>query len=119
LDCLCRYNWPGNIRELRNVIERVMILENREEIDETDLPQEILQAANPDIDVESDAGEMTDGAAGRLFQLPPGGVPLRAVQRGLVRQALDATGGNQTKAARLLHISRDTLRYKMKIFGLP
>jgi DNA-binding NtrC family response regulator len=118
--CLTRHDWPGNIRELRNVIERVMILEDREELDVTDLPEELVQRAGfgEDDDVAQDpAGADTAGAAA-LFRLPDAGVSLRDVQFELVKQALERTGGNQTKAAQLLRITRDTLRYKMKSFGL-
>jgi len=120
--CLVRYDWPGNVRELRNVIERVMILENREELDVTDLPEEIVQ----DWGVRAGRGQNEEGgspAAAPLrgvpgLELPPGGVSLRAVERDLVRLALERTQGNQSRAARLLGISRDALRYKMKKFGL-
>jgi two-component system response regulator AtoC len=118
--CLTRHDWPGNVRELRNVIERVMILEDREELDVTDLPEELVQRAGPAEDddlAEDPAGAPAASAAGWV-RLPEAGVSLRDVQYELVRQALERTGGNQTKAARLLRISRDALRYKMKSFGL-
>jgi len=116
--CMTRYDWPGNIRELRNVIERVMILEVRDELDVTDLPEEILQRSGPapDEDMEPDAPAGSDAAL--ALRLPEDGISLRAVQSELVRQALERTGGNQTRAAQLLRISRDALRYKMKSFGL-
>jgi DNA-binding NtrC family response regulator len=110
--CLTQHDWPGNVRELRNVIERVMILEDRDELDVTDLPEEILE----------DDGADTLGAPGvsaaQIIRLPEEGVSLHDVQYELVRQALERTGGNQSKAARLLRISRDALRYRMKTFGL-
>jgi DNA-binding protein Fis len=67
--------------------------------------------------VADPSGAETASAAG-LIRLPEAGVSLRDVQFELVRQALERTGGNQTKAAQLLRISRDALRYKMKSFGL-
>jgi transcriptional regulator with PAS, ATPase and Fis domain len=118
--CLTRHDWPGNVRELRNVIERVMILEDRAEVDVADLPEDIVhrQDLAGDEDVVADpSGAETASAAG-LIRLPEAGVSLRDVQFELVRQALERTGGNQTKAAQLLRISRDALRYKMKSFGL-
>ena len=117
MSCLVRYDWPGNIRELRNVIERVMILENHEEIDVTDLPEEIVQGWEV---AEEEGPEGSPGAVSPagLFALPDEGVSLRDLQRELVRQALERTGGNQTRAARLLRISRDALRYKMKTYRL-
>jgi two-component system, NtrC family, response regulator AtoC len=118
--CLTRYNWPGNVRELRNMVERVMILEDHEEVDVTDLPEEILEAvgSHDDEDEQASDGAAPATSAAQWLRLPDGGVSLRDVQYELVRQALERTGGNQTKAARLLRISRDALRYKMKSFGL-
>jgi two-component system, NtrC family, response regulator AtoC len=122
LDCLMRYDWPGNIRELRNVIERAMILENKPQVEVQDLPREIVLPwrevadAPPSLEATpagTGEGDGTDGS----FRLPDTGVTLEEVERDLVKQALDRTRGNQTHAARLLNISRDALRYKMKKFG--
>ena len=98
---LVAYSWPGNVRELRNVIERAMILETKELLEVDDLPVEILNGAS------RDNGE---GA----FHLPAEGCSLKGLEREMVKQALGKTHGNQTRAARLLGISRDALRYKMK-----
>jgi len=98
------------VRELRNVIERIMILENKPGLDVIDLPEEIVQQT------DNDAGH-GNGVAGWI-EIPEGGISLREVERQLVRQALARTDGNQSRAARLLHISRDALRYKMKKFDL-
>jgi DNA-binding NtrC family response regulator len=115
MERLRRYDWPGNVRELRNVIERAMILETKDELDVTDLPEEILQ----DADGETGAVAVANGPVNdEAFVLPDGGISLQELERSLVRQALDRTGGNQTKAARMLRISRDALRYKMKKFDL-
>jgi two-component system response regulator AtoC len=118
--CLTRHDWPGNVRELRNVIERVMILEDREELDVTDLPEELVQRAGllEDEDPADDPSAAGAASAAALIRLPEVGISLRDVQFELVKQALERTGGNQTKAAQLLRISRDALRYKMKSFGL-
>ncbi|HEX6852495.1 MAG TPA: sigma-54 dependent transcriptional regulator, partial [Candidatus Polarisedimenticolaceae bacterium] len=118
MSCLVRYDWPGNVRELKNVIERVMILENREEIDVTDLPEEIVQGWEGGDDEAAEGAVGAALSASGLFVLPEEGVSLRDLQREFVRQALERTGGNQTRAARLLRISRDALRYKMKTYGL-
>lgn len=100
------YYWPGNVRELRNVIERAMILECKDLLGVEDLPAEILDS--PGIQVE--------GAC--PFRLPDSGYPLEEVEHEMVHQALEKTRGNQTHAARLLEISRDALRYKMKKFNM-
>ena len=118
LACLTRYHWPGNVRELKNVIERVMILETREELGVADLPKEIVQASELDDEETVADGGDAPGQPARLLDLPEEGISLREVQRELVRQALERTGGNQSRAARLLRISRDALRYKVKSFGL-
>jgi DNA-binding NtrC family response regulator len=99
-----RYSWPGNVRELRNVIERAIILEDGDYITLRYLPRGIAG--------ESDGrpGEEPGGA----FRLPPSGISLDEVEMSLVRQAMERSGGNQTRAADLLRISRDQLRYRLK-----
>jgi DNA-binding NtrC family response regulator len=109
MDQMVRYSWPGNVRELRNVIERAMILESKERLDIDDLPSEI-RAASPVA-----AGEPEPHSA---FALPEGGYGLKKMEEEMLRQALAKTGGNQSRAATLLNISRDALRYKMKKYGL-
>src|SRR5207253_6241919 len=94
-------------RELRNVIERAMILEDADEITTKYLPRGLAS--------ESRAGfEGRGGMRPDHIPLPPAGVSLEEVEMSLVRQALDRSGGNQTKAAELLDISRDQLRYRLK-----
>ncbi|MBI4168513.1 MAG: sigma-54-dependent Fis family transcriptional regulator [Acidobacteria bacterium] len=107
LEHLMAYAWPGNVRELRNVIERAMILENKPEIALEDLPREIRDW------VQQEDSVVPDG-----FRLPESGFSLKQIEQEMVRQALDKTAGNQSRAARLLSVSRDTLRYKMKKYGL-
>jgi two-component system response regulator AtoC len=94
------YRWPGNIRELRNAIERAMLLVDREWLD----PQDFTT--------------LTRGASPTQFQLPPDGVNLEEVERQLVVQALERAGGNQTHAGQLLGINRDQVRYRIEKFGL-
>jgi two-component system response regulator AtoC len=100
------YDWPGNVRELRNVIERAMILEDGDEITAKYLPRGLA--------AESRARTAIDSMAPDKVRLPAAGVSLEEVEMSLVRQALERSGGNQTKAAELLDISRDQLRYRMK-----
>jgi transcriptional regulator with PAS, ATPase and Fis domain len=105
-DFLANYNWPGNVRELENVVERAMILVEEETLLMEHLPIEILGQA-------SRQGGVIEG-----IRIPPEGISMEKVEEALVRQALKMTSGNQTKAAKLLDISRDALRYRMQKFGL-
>ena len=128
------YNWPGNVRELRNVIERVMILEDSEYITPMWLPRGMIkddleivespfkQDENIPPDILPDlvipihpAPPAPEPASLALpFLLPADGVQLEAVETSLVKQALTRCHGNQTRAAELLGISRDQLRYRLK-----
>jgi transcriptional regulator with PAS, ATPase and Fis domain len=103
------YGWPGNVRELRNVIERAMILEDADEITMKYIPRALTGGSGALEYLHRDGGAHAD-----LFPLPPGGVALEEVEMSLVRQAIERSGGNQTKAAELLGISRDQLRYRLK-----
>ena len=104
------YNWPGNVRELRNVIERAMILEDEEIITMKYIPRGVSAGGGSASDyAHGDGSGLSD-----LVHLPPGGVSLDDVEMSLVRQAIERSGGNQTKAAELLGISRDQLRYRLK-----
>jgi len=94
------YGWPGNVRELKNAVERAVLLAEEERLVPGDFP--------------------LGGAvlAADAFRLPPGGVDLEELERDLLVQALQRTGGNQTQAARLLHLNRDQIRYRIEKFGL-
>ena len=104
-----RYSWPGNVRELRNVIERVMILEDAELITTTYLPRDLAKGEAAAATHAGDASGLDPGV-----MLPLEGIVLDDVEMSLVRQALERSGGNQTRAAELLGISRDQLRYRLK-----
>ncbi len=95
-----RYHWPGNIRELRNAIERAMLLLDKEWI----TPDELTALGRHQ--------------AGTTFTLPASGVNLDDVERDLLVQALERSGGNQTHAGQLLGINRDQVRYRIEKFGL-
>ncbi|MCE7938278.1 hypothetical protein DCC79_11085 [bacterium] len=126
---LCRYEWPGNIRELRNAVERAVIFATGEDrIDVIHLPETVRQAAVDGgrtghngasrVSRPHAAGAPVDaGSHGLPATLPPEGLDLKAAcaawERSLVEQALARTDGNQSAAARLLGLSRDELRYRV------
>jgi two-component system response regulator AtoC len=101
------YHWPGNVRELRNVIERALILEENDRITTEYLPGHLLMPLPP-------SSLTTTGTAPAQFVLPSEGISLDEAELSLVRQAIQRSGGNQTRAAELLGISRDQLRYRLK-----
>jgi transcriptional regulator with PAS, ATPase and Fis domain len=100
LAVLEQYRWPGNIRELRNAIERAMLLTDRNELGPEDF------------------STLSKSGMAATFRLPPEGVNLDEVERQLVVQALDRAHGNQTHAGQLLGINRDQVRYRIEKFGL-
>jgi len=116
-----RYRWPGNVRELRNVIERVMILEDDDLISVTYLPRNFIAdgaaiaVAAPVSEKPSENGPSPQVVEPReLFELPASGIHLDEIELSFVRQAMQRSGGNQTRAAELLGITRDQLRYRLK-----
>lgn len=108
LERLLVYPWPGNVRELRNAVERAVILASGTALRVEHLTPEIRGAAPP----------ASGAAVAAAPSLPSEGLRLEEVERELVRQALESAGGNQVRAARLLGISRDALRGRMKKFAL-
>jgi DNA-binding NtrC family response regulator len=103
-----KYNWPGNVRELRNVIERALILEDEDQITTEYLPDGIMPSRFPQPAAAGAA------AAATSFVLPNEGLSLDEAELSFVRQAIERSNGNQTRAAQLLGISRDQLRYRLK-----
>lgn len=99
-EALDRYPWPGNIREMRNAIERAMLLADKDYLEPEDFTT------------------LTRSVAVTQFRLPAEGVNLEDVERQLLVQALERSGGNQTRAAQLLGIHRDQVRYRIEKFGL-
>jgi DNA-binding NtrC family response regulator len=104
LKVLKNYQWPGNIRELRNLCERLCILLAGKTIEPENLPFEITARSS--------------APKGQDFRLPEIGLQLDSLEADLIHQALHRTQGNRSQSARLLGISRDTLLYRMQKHGL-
>jgi DNA-binding NtrC family response regulator len=98
------YRWPGNIRELENIIERVVVLTSGDEIGLTDLPEH-LRRDYPSVDMLN-------------LEIPPQGISLEAVEKELMMRALQKFNWNQTHAAKFLDISRKALMYRMEKHGI-
>jgi len=105
LKVLKHYRWPGNIRELRNLCERLSVLFAGRTIEPENLPTEF------NVTVTRDLPESAD------FILPEEGLQLDSLEADLISQALQRTNGNRAKSAKLLGISRDTLLYRMQKHG--
>lgn len=103
---LASYTWPGNIRELRNAIERAIIFASGDTITPDHLSKEIAGKARKDCPKPLS------------FQIPEDGLSLQLVEKQLVGQALALASGNQVRAARLLGISRDAFRNRLKKHGM-
>lgn len=109
VEVLKNYDWPGNIRELQNLVERLSITCTKERVSVDDLPSElverVLSKRNDDfLDRETGVGSLKE--------------KLSSVEKKFILSALSATGGNRTHAARLLKVSHRTLLYKIKTHGI-
>jgi DNA-binding NtrC family response regulator len=123
---MLKYDWPGNVRELKNAVERAMILEEDRQLKPDYLPFAVAKQHSALTAFEVSSGHNGGGAGKQLpdgrslpkLDIPEGGTSLEEVERELVELAMSQANGNQTHAAKLLDISRDALRYKLKKFGL-
>jgi len=102
---LLEYGWPGNVRQLKNLMERLVVLTDSEVIDTAEVSPLLLTQERP---------AATDEEAMEMFA----GVSLAEMERRHIKNALALAGGNQRKAAQLLNITRDTLRYRLKKLDL-
>src|SRR4029077_13695116 len=123
---LLAHNWPGNVRELKNSIERAMILEDETILRPVYMPFAVGEAARSGLTAFEHSSASSDGggkqlANGRVLPrlyIPEEGTSLEEVERAMVDLAMRQANGTQPHAARLLDISRDALRYKLKKFEL-
>ena len=102
---LAGYSWPGNVRELRNVLERAVLLCKGDTIGADDVVVGRVDSAGAFLDLSH-------------ITLPPGGLDLRELESKLIREAMTRTDNNQTKAAKLLKLSRDALRSRLEKLGI-
>jgi two-component system NtrC family response regulator len=107
MDALKRHEWKGNVRELENAIERVLILRESDTIGLADLPEKFRRPARG------------GGPSGFTFNFPAEGVGLEEAEKALLFEALRRTGWNQSRAAQLLKVPRHILLYRMEKFGIP
>jgi DNA-binding NtrC family response regulator len=99
---LSDHTWPGNVRELRNAVERAMLLAAGDMLELDDFPIAAARAARDTY----------------AIALPTDGLDLEEAEKSLVRQALERTGWNQTRAAKLLGLNRDQIHYRIEKFKL-
>ncbi|MEP7270886.1 MAG: sigma-54 dependent transcriptional regulator [Acidobacteriota bacterium] len=98
------YAWPGNVRELKHTVERMAVIAEKDMLGKADLPENLTAT--------------TGSAANVLIQLPDDGIDLDEVEREILRQALEKCGGNQTRTAQYLNITRSALIYRMQKYAL-
>jgi sigma-54 specific flagellar transcriptional regulator A len=124
---LCQSRWPGNVRELANLVERLAILHPFGKVDLVDLPEAYRRAVDDGSSREQAAvhpalESLAGGEGSTLPRLPREGIDMKQyladVEIHLIRQALDASGGVVSQAAKLLHVGRTTLVEKLRKYGL-
>lgn len=109
LGILSRYFWPGNVREMENLVERLLIMRSGNTITCDDLPDKIRYGGE---------SKGSDVACGSVINLPDEGYPLEQLEREVVVQALERSHWNQTAASRFLRIPRHTLIYRMEKYKI-
>ncbi|MFH1010015.1 MAG: sigma-54 dependent transcriptional regulator [bacterium] len=109
---LLSYPWPGNVRELRNILQRAMVMADGNLLEEAHLT--VLLNVAP----TAEPAEAESPLAAQGIEIPPEGISLDEVERMVIQSALRRTRGNVTAAARLLKVSREKLRYRIRKFGL-
>lgn len=105
LDAIMRYNWPGNIRELENLVERGVILTRDDYVPFSELPEAIRMASGVDVTKEVRSGFLP-------------GMTIKEMERELILKTLEDNDGNRTRSARVLGITRRTLQHKLKEYDI-
>lgn len=105
LSALSKYDWPGNVRQLENYIERAFIMSEDDTIELQDLPAEVYDYSLKPTEIP--------------IEFPDEGISLEQLNKELIKKALQLAGGVQTEAARLLGLTRRTLQYRMDKYGIP
>ncbi|HJL23207.1 MAG TPA: sigma 54-interacting transcriptional regulator, partial [Polyangiaceae bacterium LLY-WYZ-15_(1-7)] len=114
LDALRAFHWPGNVRQLKNVVERAAAMALGPRVGLADLPRDVAAAAPGGLEGAAPADLPSEGSGA----VPPLAERVEAFERGILRDALEQAGGNQSEAARLLRVPRRTLAHKVKRYGL-
>ena len=113
---LLDYPWPGNIRELKNLFERTVLLENGEVLEAHHLKLAARPRGNTEVSLTQRVEDALNGA------IPSTGIPfeplVEELERALIMRASYATNWNQSRTAELLNLKRDKLRYRMRLFGI-
>jgi len=127
MKCLISYRWPGNVRELENLVERIVILNDTGTVTMDDLPErfhtekceQAMNTSMPQTGLQESSSLPSDPSG---FRLPPEGIDLNLIlndiEKGLILQALERSGGVKKKAAELLGLNRTTLLEKLKKKGI-
>jgi two-component system NtrC family response regulator len=111
MDALKRHPWKGNVRELENTIERLLVLRETDAIRLEDLPEKVRSPSPP--------AEEPGAGVGFTFTFPAEGIGLEQAERALILEALRRSGWNQSRAAQLLRVPRHILLYRMEKFDIP
>ncbi len=114
---ILNYHWPGNIRELKNAIERAVLVESEEWVEADDLSVDSEQARLNASPSKSTPVTIVDLNLTN-FEIPDEGIPLEEIERNIILSALEKADGNISKAARLLQINRGKFRYRLERLGL-
>lgn len=107
LDAMMKYSYPGNIRELENIIQRAVVMSRKSTITLDDLPPEISKFDKASANSDE-----------KCFEIGDLNLKVEKLETNLIQQALDITNGNQVKAAEMLNISERTIRYKINKYGI-